>query len=174
MWEASCECGNTTFVLGSAVAKGNTTSCGCALSDHRSEFGMKNRIYDPIVSSARTVWKKSYSDGDVTFEDFFHLSQLPCEYCGIQPYKVFNAATKALAKAKKGKRAYISEYQIKEGNFVYNGLDRIDSSKGHMLDNVVPCCYPCNWQKMNMTTEQFIRHNARQYLHMAPLRAKLF
>lgn len=24
------------------------------------------------------------------------------------------------------------------------GLDRIDNSKGHTIDNVVPCCYECN------------------------------
>ena len=25
------------------------------------------------------------------------------------------------------------------------GCDRIDNSKGHIMDNVVPCCTGCNW-----------------------------
>ena len=34
-------------------------------------------------------------------------------------------------------------------------LDRSDSSKGYLLDNVLTCCPPCNYMKMLMTEEQF-------------------
>ena len=36
------------------------------------------------------------------------------------------------------------------------GLDRIDSSQGYFLDNVVPCCCACNRMKLDMTTSEFI------------------
>lgn len=37
----------------------------------------------------------------------------------------------------------------------YNiGLDRIDNSKGHTLDNVVPCCYECNVARGNNFTHE--------------------
>jgi hypothetical protein len=35
------------------------------------------------------------------------------------------------------------------------GLDRIDSSKGYELDNVVSCCARCNRMKMDSTTEDW-------------------
>jgi hypothetical protein len=36
------------------------------------------------------------------------------------------------------------------------GLDRVDSSKGYEIDNVVPCCYPCNRMKMDSSVSEFI------------------
>lgn len=33
-----------------------------------------------------------------------------------------------------------------------NGLDRMDSSKGHTKENCVPCCRECNQAKMNYWT----------------------
>ena len=38
------------------------------------------------------------------------------------------------------------------------GLDRIDNSKGHSIDNVVPCCYDCNIARSNNFThdEMFV------------------
>ena len=36
-----------------------------------------------------------------------------------------------------------------------NGLDRVDSSKGYTIDNVVPCCAICNTAKNKMTQKEF-------------------
>jgi hypothetical protein len=43
-------------------------------------------------------------------------------------------------------------------------LDRIDSNKGYILQNVVPCCKRCNVAKNDMTIHEFITwlHNAHQ------------
>ena len=37
------------------------------------------------------------------------------------------------------------------------GLDRKDSSKGYLRDNVVPCCWDCNRKKKDKPYEQFIQ-----------------
>lgn len=38
------------------------------------------------------------------------------------------------------------------------GLDRIDSSIGYNIDNIVPCCPKCNWMKMTQGYDEFIEH----------------
>ena len=38
---------------------------------------------------------------------------------------------------------------IKEEPFKYNGIDRINNSKGYTIDNCVPCCFMCNYSKNN-------------------------
>ncbi len=37
---------------------------------------------------------------------------------------------------------------------LYNGLDRIDNSKGYSKDNVVPCCALCNITRGNRFTKR--------------------
>lgn len=45
----------------------------------------------------------------------------------------------------------------------YNGIDRIDSSKGYSIDNCVPCCSWCNTMKLNHSTEEFLNHINKIY-----------
>ncbi len=40
----------------------------------------------------------------------------------------------------------------------YTGLDRVDSDKGYIQGNVVPCCSICNWMKNTLTVDQFRLH----------------
>ena len=67
----------------------------------------------------------------------FKLIQEPCHYCGS---KVLFPETR-------------------------NGLDRIDNLQGYIAGNVVPCCYPCNIAKHEMTYEEFKQHILNVYLH---------
>lgn len=39
----------------------------------------------------------------------------------------------------------------------YNGIDRIDSSLGYTLDNIVPCCSTCNRMKMDISQDDFLK-----------------
>jgi hypothetical protein len=39
-----------------------------------------------------------------------------------------------------------------------SGFDRVDSKKGYLLSNVVPCCYRCNMMKNTMSINDFTTH----------------
>jgi hypothetical protein len=43
------------------------------------------------------------------------------------------------------------------------GLDRVNSRLGYVIDNLVPCCYPCNRMKSNLTRDQFKSHISKIY-----------
>jgi|ERR1019366_3175221 hypothetical protein len=40
-------------------------------------------------------------------------------------------------------------------------IDRVDSSKGYVPNNVVECCLKCNMMKRNYTVQDFLSHVAK-------------
>lgn len=98
-----------------------------------------------LATSIRCIYK-NYNNGDLTIEEFYYLSQQPCHYCGVEKQNTFN-------RARTDKKA--SELAKTLGGFHYNGIDRIDSTLGHIKNNTVPCCRYCNWAKGKSTLEKF-------------------
>jgi len=39
-----------------------------------------------------------------------------------------------------------------------HGMDRVDNSKGYILENLVSCCQICNWMKRDLGLKDFIAH----------------
>ena|ERR1700678_1887749 len=155
IWEARCDCGNLTTCAPNIARIGHKKSCGCWINyQSSSEGGKLSRKYEPIISSARTVWKW-YKDIQIDFDDFYRLSQEDCFYCGRLPFKTFNIADKKPTKSRPGKA---SEHAKTNGTFTYNGLDCIDNTLGHVLGNLVPCCWQCNRMKGSKTLEEFGTH----------------
>ena len=92
---------------------------------------------DDIEISSRYSKYKSHSkeknrEFKITFNEFNDLVKKSCHYCGNIGGHSHNSALK------------------------FNGLDRIDSTKGYTLDNVVSSCYTCNRAKSNMPYKTFI------------------
>jgi hypothetical protein len=110
------------------------------------------RLYSLRASIHRafTHYATKYSDGDLTIEQFYQLSQMNCYYCGSE---LLNHRNEAANHSKSMKR---SKYAIDTGNFVFNGLDRIDSNQKHNWNNVVPCCKNCNWAKNDLSLYDFL------------------
>lgn len=44
-----------------------------------------------------------------------------------------------------------------ESDWTKMGCDRIDNTKSHTPDNVVPCCLECNLKRNNKTYDEFMR-----------------
>jgi|SRR3990167_8777604 len=73
---------------------------------------------------------------------FDAITQEPCHYCGTLPSNV--------RRVKRG-----------HGEFTYSGIDRKDSSKDYIRQNVVPCCMICNRMKHRLGYQQFLRQIKR-------------
>ena len=65
---------------------------------------------------------------------FMEMSAHSCIYCGIPPSNTARSRKKAWA---------------------YNGIDRLDNSRGYEPNNCVPCCKRCNWGKGVMSFDEF-------------------
>ncbi len=132
----TCDCGNTKVILLSAVRGGHTKSCGC-------DIGRKFVYEDPtepafinLYSKYRERSKKNGKSFELSKDEFRILTKSNCHYCGVEP----------LQQAKNVCRGSV---------LLYNGVDRMDSSLGYIISNVVPCCFTCNRAKMAMPLAEF-------------------
>lgn len=153
-YKCLCECGKECIVRRDRLLSKKAICCGC----WRDNVNRKKK-YSPKEATAIRVWQCRYDDGP--FELFYKLSQQDCFYCGANPSNYQNGAIY-------DKKA--SKYKIENGGFIYNGMDRIDSTKGHIEGNVVPCCKYCNYAKGNMTIEQFVEWLEKLYNNLNEIR----
>lgn len=98
------------------------------LSGH---LAARNALYQDYRKGAR---RREY-DFELSVEEFEEITMRDCYYCGAIPSKVIKVPSG-------------SEY-------TYNGIDRVDNTKGYTLDNVVAACTTCNKAKLQQTQEEF-------------------
>jgi hypothetical protein len=131
IWECRCDCGCVKTVDSSALVRGFTKSCGCLHHYEEKDRAAKNLLYSRYRRHAK---ERGYCF-DIQFEDFFKITSNECYYCGRLPKNV----------AKLGNSMY-----------AYNGIDRIDNTKGYTIDNCVPCCFCCNRAKDKREKDEYI------------------
>ncbi len=145
VWLCKCDCGSEKIVkaTGSDLKRGHVKSCSCYKSK-KLRYGENafNRLYD-------TYRRRSIQKGfpfNLSKEEFRELTSKNCFYCGIEPKQKAPATLR---------RDY--------GYYIYNGIDRIDSSKGYEKDNIVSCCGQCNISKNNYSYNEFLEWVGRIY-----------
>src|ERR1035441_95337 len=147
-----CKCGGCLSVKHSQLTTRlglGRKSCGCAHADgqdaaraRRGYAGMP-RYFADMVGSYRGHARKKKIPFELTLQQFYDITQQNCHYCGDSP-RLRNLS----------------------GNDVHaNGVDRLDSSCGYTLDNVVTCCTICNVAKSAMTVEEFKQWVLRVAMH---------
>lgn len=141
-WLCQCVCGSEKIIRGSHLKAKRITSCGCLTNEILSN---KNRKYSPHIASARKIFNTNYKDGNLSFEDFMKLTQMPCHYCGHLPSNTYNRFTNSTS----------VEIVKSNGDFIYNGLDRLNPFEPHNIDNIVTCCSTCNYAKLQMSDLEF-------------------
>lgn len=155
-WKCICDCKNIKIVKTEELRNGDTKSCGC-LNDEQRSARAKNMYtkcikYTPMEASARKVWRNSYKE--MSYNEFYELSQQNCFYCGELPSNCQNAAVGINS----------SEHMKKNGYFTYNGLDRVDNTLPHTKENCVPCCANCNYSKRDRSIDDFKKWIEKVYL----------
>lgn len=149
-WICMCACGNLKNVQTSHLTSNAIISCGC----YRKEIHSHNDIKSVKLASASYVYRQHYNDGNLTFEQFLELSQQNCYYCNSDATTSINIFNRFKNLINIDLPA--STFSVIHGDFVYNGLDRINSKLLHNINNVVPCCRTCNSFKNNLLINNFI------------------
>jgi len=139
-WLCKCNCGTVREILTSGLTRGISKSCGCLGADHSKEYGYaaKNVVYTQYKDNA----KKRNLPFELSFEQFISMTQEKCYYCGIEP-------------------SNFQKNKFNNGSFTYNGIDRLDNTKGYTIENCVPCHKICNYMKRNLSCEDFSRQILR-------------
>jgi len=143
-WHVKCSCGNLKIVDGVHLRKGSTISCGCYKPNKKA---VGEAAFNDLYRRYRNDAKNKNRTFTLTHTQVKEITSSRCIYCGMEPQAVT-----------KYKEAY-------NGQYTYNGIDRVDNTKGYTIDNVVPCCALCNKMKGTLTSERFINHVALITLH---------
>jgi len=147
-----CDCGKVIDVRVSYLKSGHTKSCGCLrIYRHKESTVGLRQLYSRYNHRNK---KLGHDNIGFTLEEFKKLTSSYCFYCGSEPLSIMKSKSKH------------SEY-------VYNGLDRIDSSKGYTQDNVVPCCVICNRMKLDYDVNDFLDKIEIIYENINNIRSKL-
>jgi hypothetical protein len=139
-WRCRCDCGVTRNVLVCSLVNKTSRSCGCL---NREVNAARHAIYKGMASRNRLTYqykasaKKRGFQWTLTNEEAHQIFESNCYYCGTSPKQIFKA-------------------KECNGSYVYNGIDRVDTSRGYTLDNCVPCCWTCNCAKRKMSSVQFL------------------
>jgi len=137
-WLCRCECGIEKAIQGGSLRNGATKSCGCL----NKESPNNRRRLDPGLANMRAAIRNYENNAkhrgleyNLTEKQFYKLTQQNCYYCGVKPNNIANGSS--------------------FGKYIYNGIDRVDNTKGYTIDNVVTCCHQCNSAKRKLTQQEF-------------------
>ena len=153
IWRFRCDCGNEVVRKSANAIRGDTLSCGCLKTENTKRLNLKNR--KPKGESSFNGLFHTYQKGaenrgfswELTREQFEKFLNGDCYYCGLPP------------------TAEYKSHRQSNGSYKYNGLDRVDNSKGYTLDNVVSCCGTCNRAKNSTPVTDFLNWVKRLARH---------
>ena len=147
MWLCRCDCGKEFVTRGSSLRKGETCSCGCVAAEKLRlsvilPYGVaaRNQILRRLKANAR---ERRYFWG-LTDEQAIELMEGDCFYCGAS-------------------KSNLSRHPEQNGVYYYNGIDRVDNTRGYVIGNVVSCCKHCNIAKRDRTVSDFLRWVEKVY-----------
>lgn len=139
----SCICGGIRKIRVDQFRK--DTSNGCNKCGKGFSFKPNSKLFRDYKSRANAKNQQF----TLTFYQFEEFISKNCYYCNIEPVEHIN----------KGKNTI---YKFKS-----NGIDRLDSNLGYIIDNCVTSCGRCNIMKNNMKYKDFIEHINKIYKNLS-------
>jgi hypothetical protein len=155
-WNCVCKCGNKVIASSRDLKRGHKKSCGCKRKDPRPYLRKPNATFFNLYQAYGKAAKARNIPFKISFQHALALFQLPCFYCKQLP-----------AQLRKGRSV------DNKTDKLYNGIDRVNSSKGYIKGNVVAACMSCNYAKRAKTLEAFVEWIDRISLHSKTWRNKL-
>jgi hypothetical protein len=136
--KARCKCGKSgsfTFML-EGTSKSDT--CMCHVFHYNlTPLNEYDKAYLTIMRSYKLRAESRGFTFGYTMHGFKLMTQRNCEYCGLPPSNL---------------KTYCNT------TIKYNGIDRVDNTKGYEFRNCVTSCFTCNRAKGGLTHTQFIDH----------------
>jgi len=140
-WLCRCDCGNEVWVQRSSLRRkvNGARSCGCLIGIRnrelrRKEYGFAAKKHAYFNYTGRCKQRNIVFELDL--DSFISIVKQNCYYCGVSPMNKIVTGDN-------------------NGDFLCNGIDRVDNSKGYIEGNCVPCCRICNRAKDIMSKEEF-------------------
>lgn len=139
VWKCLCDCGNEAYATSTGLLEGNNKSCGCLRNEGRPRWLEEGEAsFNALYHNYKMGAVKRGLEFSLTKDDFKFLTSEECYLCGTKP--------KSIIKTKNNNGAYL-----------YNGIDRIDNTKGYTIENSMPCCKDCNFRKGKATLSELFK-----------------
>ena len=157
----SCRCGSKSVIASRKLRAGRAIRCfRCRPRPKRKPATLWNLLFNIYLQRARVTGREFH----LSLPQLKFVSLLPCVYCGKEPDNLLR-----MKYSFDGVRDYSPEMDIH-----YSGLDRIDSEKGYIHGNVVPCCWECNKIKSALPLDVFLALIARIQKHNPSVEGVLY
>jgi hypothetical protein len=130
-WLCKCDCGTFKEVYSNSLTSGKSKSCHC-IKRHPYGHASRRNIFSCYVSKA----KRRNLEFTITECEFNEMTKQNCYYCGDAP-------------------SNIHQNKKMNGEYIYNGIDRIDNTIGYIKENCVASCKDCNLAKRELSQIQF-------------------
>lgn len=145
-------CGKDFMVDGRNIRSERSKSCKTCADNNRkrgyyknSKYSIEDAPYRYLMNRYKKGGRKRGYEFKLEFDQFKKLITSNCNYCNAKPNTTVNPL----------KNHKLAKDKIAQGTITYNGIDRVDSSKGYTVKNTVTCCETCNYAKHTMSLKQF-------------------
>lgn len=154
-WLFNCDCGKFKVITLNDVKNGKISSCGCYRQElRRSKAPRETQGWVRHYQAAKHGAKKRNLEWKLTTDQYIEICKQNCTYCGIEPQKNETSYNQYISTCIK-QNVTNSEEFAKIKIVFKNGVDRIDSDLGYIINNVVPSCRTCNIAKLDRTVEEW-------------------